>query len=32
MESIDVAFQMDGDYEQYSYNVCLDRVTLTATE
>ncbi len=32
MESIDVAFQMDGDYEQDPYNVWLDKVNLTATE
>ena len=30
MESIDVAFQMDGDYAQQPYTVWLDQVTLTA--
>lgn len=30
MESIDVAFQMDGDYAQEPYNVWLDNVTLYA--
>lgn len=30
MESIDVAFQMDGNYAQQPYNVWLDNVTLTA--
>ena len=30
MESIDVAFQIDGDYAQQPYNVWLDNVTLTA--
>lgn len=30
MESIDVAFQMDGNYRQEPYNVWLDNVTLTA--
>ncbi len=30
MESIDVAFQMDGDYAQEPYNVWLDNFTLTA--
>jgi hypothetical protein len=29
-EGIDVAFQMDGDYEQDPYNVWLDKVTLNA--
>jgi hypothetical protein len=32
MESLDVAFQMDGDYQQAPYNVWIDKVTLTATE
>jgi hypothetical protein len=30
LEEIDVAFQMDGNYEQEPYNVWLDEVTLTA--
>ncbi len=30
LEEIDVAFQMDGNYEQEPYNVWLDQVTLTA--
>ncbi len=30
LEEIDVAFQMDGNYEQDPYNVWLDEVTLTA--
>jgi len=30
LEEIDVAFQMDGNYEQEPYNVWLDKVTLTA--
>jgi hypothetical protein len=30
MESVDVAFQMDGNYAQQSYNVWLDNFTLTA--
>ena len=30
MESIDVAFQMDGNYAQQPYNVWLDKVTLIA--
>ena len=30
MESIDVAFQMDGNFAQQPYNVWLDEVTLTA--
>jgi len=30
MESVDVAFQMDGNYAQQPYNVWLDNVTLTA--
>jgi len=32
MRSIDVAFQMDGNYRQDAYNVCIDKVNLTATE
>jgi hypothetical protein len=32
MESIDVAFQMDGDDEQYPYNAWIDKVNLAATE
>jgi hypothetical protein len=30
LEEIDVAFQMDGNYEQEPYNVWLDEVKLTA--
>jgi hypothetical protein len=30
MEDIDVAFQMDGNFQQQPYNVWLDEVTLTA--
>ena len=30
LEEIDVAFQMDGNYEEEPYNVWLDQVTLTA--
>jgi hypothetical protein len=30
LEEIDVAFQMDGNFEQAPYNVWLDQVTLTA--
>ena len=30
LEEIDVAFQMDGNYEQEPYNVWLDDVKLTA--
>ena len=30
MESVDVAFQMDGNYAQQPYNVWLDNVALTA--
>lgn len=32
MESIDVAFQMDGNFAQQPYNVWLDKVTLKASE
>ncbi len=31
MEDIDVAFQMDGNYQQQPYNVWLDNVTLNAS-
>lgn len=30
MESIDVAFQMDGDYRQDPYNIWIDKVSFTA--
>jgi hypothetical protein len=29
-DEIDIAFQMDGNYQQEPYNVWLDNVTLTA--
>jgi hypothetical protein len=29
-EEIDIAFQLDGNYEQEPYNVWLDQVTLNA--
>lgn len=32
MESVDVAFQMDGNFQQQPFNVWIDNFTLTATE